>query len=1001
MAKEKVYLVLEKETKGPFSVKDVNEFLVSKKITHKNLAWIKGIKEWISLDNEYFQDVGIITPEILENSLGMPPDYNKRNLLSPQEMNEDEPSLSELANSFVSTFVKKTKIAVESFSADSLVDDLKNRTKGMSFFQRKTGILVESGGQRIGPLGIIEINNKLKAGDIQFSDLAWIEGMNDWKALSDSYFSELGVGRIATEIEEDGNEEAVILGELANSYLDDEPQTESFWKSIRLNVGKFLNDPPKLIPAPLAQGTSLSKVSELGFSLFCKINSVSLVLKGEMTSPEVLLMVDGKSVVVDSIVEEGLVGNLSHAGRVLCALYFAALTDDFTLDKKEKLALLTVSRFLQLDDDQVKQIPSVAYQLLVDFLSENGSFCSEDYERLLSVKESLSIQENNPVFVSFIKKSAESGLSESQFKLFQLYSKGIGTEKNGKLAEDWLNLSFQNGYPEAIQFIADRDGKTRWGNLKWEGEKPNNLAYLNGKLFTGCAEEYDQEGQISFVENYKDGQKHGLTTVFHESTHKKLEENYKEGKKDGPSTEWDKNGKVVRELYFKEGNPVKIDSIKEQGTEELRADKEKESSHNHTSFGPDQLSQSKDINEPPKEAYSNISPTSDSTNWSSEEREKQLAFLDSQLQNFYQNISKPLDQLLAEIKSNDFKHSLDKLKSGLIDEDSYKLINENLLNLTNLGQENKTQIELFNQYTKAASSASSEETFYLTILACIEYLVNVLLRPILTIPHVLRPIIAHIKSKEEVEQLTLEVLRATVDARIVRGHLEIILRDEKQFGEQMAKFGLYTSELAELKQSLEETVSLVLSPQPLGKYPSKTFEEGHNFFTTFTESFPPEFGEIIFNYLKAKDLGINMPLAQPESPIHSRGFCYWAKQSVLWLSMFGELMKKNSPAEDSQQLPSREKVGVAEEIEKKSELPESNEKDSQSIFELGKRYAEGDGVRQSWAEAVKWYQKAADQGNADAQYNLGFCYANGDGVRQNWAEAVKWYNRSKLNKYIS
>ena len=64
MAKEKVYLVLEKETKGPFSVKEVNEFLVSKKITHKNLAWIKGVKEWISLDDEYFQDIGIIAPEI-------------------------------------------------------------------------------------------------------------------------------------------------------------------------------------------------------------------------------------------------------------------------------------------------------------------------------------------------------------------------------------------------------------------------------------------------------------------------------------------------------------------------------------------------------------------------------------------------------------------------------------------------------------------------------------------------------------------------------------------------------------------------------------------------------------------------------------------------------------------------------------------------------------------------------------------------------------------------
>ena len=115
------------------------------------------------------------------------------------------------------------------------------------------------------------------------------------------------------------------------------------------------------------------------------------------------------------------------------------------------------------------------------------------------------------------------------------------------------------------------------------------------------------------------------------------------------------------------------------------------------------------------------------------------------------------------------------------------------------------------------------------MLACIEYLVDVLLRPILTIPHVLRPIIAHIKSKEEVEQLTLDVLRERHFDGIVRGHLEIILKDEQQFGEQMAKLGLYTSELAELKQSLEKTVSLVLSPQPLGKYPSTTFEDGLNF----------------------------------------------------------------------------------------------------------------------------------------------------------------------------
>ena len=33
-------------------------------------------------------------------------------------------------------------------------------------------------------------------------------------------------------------------------------------------------------------------------------------------------------------------------------------------------------------------------------------------------------------------------------------------------------------------------------------------------------------------------------------------------------------------------------------------------------------------------------------------------------------------------------------------------------------------------------------------------------------------------------------------------------------------------------------------------------------------------------------------------------------------------------------------------------------------------------------EAVKWYRKAAEQGDAVAQTILGLCYENGDGVTQ-------------------
>ena len=44
------------------------------------------------------------------------------------------------------------------------------------------------------------------------------------------------------------------------------------------------------------------------------------------------------------------------------------------------------------------------------------------------------------------------------------------------------------------------------------------------------------------------------------------------------------------------------------------------------------------------------------------------------------------------------------------------------------------------------------------------------------------------------------------------------------------------------------------------------------------------------------------------------------------------------------------------------------------------------------AEAAKWYRKAADQGNADAQYSLGVLYDRGQGVPQDDAEAVRLYH---------
>ena len=45
-------------------------------------------------------------------------------------------------------------------------------------------------------------------------------------------------------------------------------------------------------------------------------------------------------------------------------------------------------------------------------------------------------------------------------------------------------------------------------------------------------------------------------------------------------------------------------------------------------------------------------------------------------------------------------------------------------------------------------------------------------------------------------------------------------------------------------------------------------------------------------------------------------------------------------------------------------------------------------------EAVEWYQKAANQGHAGAQYQLGSCYCIGRGVEMNKLLAKKWWEKA-------
>lgn len=64
------------------------------------------------------------------------------------------------------------------------------------------------------------------------------------------------------------------------------------------------------------------------------------------------------------------------------------------------------------------------------------------------------------------------------------------------------------------------------------------------------------------------------------------------------------------------------------------------------------------------------------------------------------------------------------------------------------------------------------------------------------------------------------------------------------------------------------------------------------------------------------------------------------------------------------------------------------------LFGIALSYWSGEGVPVDKSEAVKWFTKAAEQGDADAQYILGICYDNGDGVTEDNSEAVKWYTKA-------
>ncbi len=67
-----------------------------------------------------------------------------------------------------------------------------------------------------------------------------------------------------------------------------------------------------------------------------------------------------------------------------------------------------------------------------------------------------------------------------------------------------------------------------------------------------------------------------------------------------------------------------------------------------------------------------------------------------------------------------------------------------------------------------------------------------------------------------------------------------------------------------------------------------------------------------------------------------------------------------------------------------------------AMHALGICHFMGHGAEQDSIKAAQWFRQAAELGNSEAQNNLGNCYSNGDGVPLDLEQAAHWWRKAAL-----
>lgn len=101
-----------------------------------------------------------------------------------------------------------------------------------------------------------------------------------------------------------------------------------------------------------------------------------------------------------------------------------------------------------------------------------------------------------------------------------------------------------------------------------------------------------------------------------------------------------------------------------------------------------------------------------------------------------------------------------------------------------------------------------------------------------------------------------------------------------------------------------------------------------------------------------------------------------------------------TPAEPAAAAPSKPVETAPVEPAKVTLMDAATRGDAAAQYEVGLRYANGEGVPQDMAEAAKWFERAAKQGLTAAEYRLATQYEKGRGVAQSDTLAREWYEKA-------